>query len=154
MDPDFLMTSFPITMNFIHSRTEFSFWSIWSAPMLVATDVCNLSDEKKSILTNKEVLAVHSDPLFIAGERVSKGANGEQVWTRPLSNGDMTALLFNANNQTSLSISVAWTDLGWQTGDMVNVRDMWAQSDLAKTTTGYTAMIAPNDVAMLRLSKA
>jgi alpha-galactosidase len=153
MDPDFLMTSFPITMNFIHSRTEFTFWSLWSAPMLVATDVCNLSDEKKSILTNKEVLAVHSDSLFIAGERISKGANGEQVWSRPLNNGDMATVLFNANNQTSLTISFAWTDLGWKNDDMVNVRDLWAQADLTKTTNGYTATIAPNDVAMLRLSR-
>lgn len=148
------MTEFPITMNFIHSRTEFTFWSLWSAPMLVATDVCNLSDEKKSILTNKEVLNVHGDSLFIAGERISKGVNGEQVWTRPLNNGDMAVVLFNGNNQTSLSVSIAWTDLGWQAEDVVNVRDLWAQNDLTKTATGYTATIAPNDVAMLRLSKA
>jgi alpha-galactosidase len=28
MDPDFLMTMFPITMNFTHSRTEFTFWTV------------------------------------------------------------------------------------------------------------------------------
>jgi hypothetical protein len=26
MDPDFLETLFPITLNFVDSRTEFSFW--------------------------------------------------------------------------------------------------------------------------------
>lgn len=30
MDPDFLETLFPVTMNYTHSRTEFTFWSVSS----------------------------------------------------------------------------------------------------------------------------
>jgi hypothetical protein len=41
-DPDFLETLFWPTMSFIDSRTEFTFWSMWSAPLLVATDLRNL----------------------------------------------------------------------------------------------------------------
>ncbi len=41
---------------------------LWSAPLLVSTDVCELTEEKKSILMNTDVLAVHKDPLFVAGE--------------------------------------------------------------------------------------
>lgn len=121
--------------------------------MLVATDICDLSAGKRSILTNTEVLAVHSDPLFIAGERISKGTQGEQIWSRPLSNGDLAVVMFNANNQTSLPIIVEWTRLGWENTDMVNVRDMWAQKDLTKTTSTFTSNVTPNDVMMLRLSK-
>lgn len=32
MDPDFLETLFPITMNFTHSRTEFTFWTVSLLP--------------------------------------------------------------------------------------------------------------------------
>ena len=46
--------------------------SLWSSPLLVSTDVYNMTDEKKSILLNKEVLAIHGDPLFKAGERLVK----------------------------------------------------------------------------------
>ena len=49
-DPDFLETLFPITMNEVDSRTEYTFWSLWSAPLLVATDVrnmCTLEAEKR-----------------------------------------------------------------------------------------------------------
>ena len=59
-------------MNYTNSRTEFSFWAIWSAPLLVATDIANLTEAKKSILLNEEVLAVHKDPLWIAGEQAHK----------------------------------------------------------------------------------
>lgn len=44
-DPDFLETLFPLTMSAIDSRTEFTFWSLWSAPLIVATDLRNLSEQ-------------------------------------------------------------------------------------------------------------
>jgi len=76
MDPDFLETLFnPLediysTMNYTNSRTEMAFWVLWSAPLLVATDPADMSDEKRSILMNEEVLAVHGDPMFVSGERL------------------------------------------------------------------------------------
>ena len=36
------------------SRTEYTFWSLWSAPLLISTDVRNMSSTKKNILMNKE----------------------------------------------------------------------------------------------------
>ena len=41
-DPDFLETLFPVTMNFVDSRTEYTFWSLWSAPLLISTDIRNM----------------------------------------------------------------------------------------------------------------
>jgi alpha-galactosidase len=40
------------------SRSEFSFWCLWSAPLFVATDIRKLSGVKKEILTNEEVIAI------------------------------------------------------------------------------------------------
>ena len=154
MDPDFLETLFPLSMDFTHSRTEFTFWAVWSAPLLVSTDVCDLSDEKKAILMNKEVLAVHKDPLFVAGERLSKDSLGGEVWYRPLANGDMSVILYNSNNDTSLPIAVQWSDLGWKASDVVQVRDLWANADLGEFGSGYKATVGINDVSFLRLHKS
>ena len=75
------------TMPYTESRTEFTFWALWSSPLLVATDVVGMSDEKKSILMNEEVLAVHKDSLYIAGDRLYNNTDGTQAWSRPLSTG-------------------------------------------------------------------
>ena len=40
------------------ARPRFSFWSLWSAPLFVATDMRNLTAEKREILTNEEVIAI------------------------------------------------------------------------------------------------
>jgi hypothetical protein len=121
--------------------------------MLVSTDVCDLTEEKKSILMNKEVLAIHSDPLFISGERIRKDSQGEQVWTRPLSNGDYAAVLYNSNNKTSTHISMTWSDVGWSNTDSVLVHDLWLQRDLGTFTNGISYEIPINDVLFVRLSK-
>lgn len=83
MDPDFLMTLFlkplwiPFTTNiYVNSRTEFSFWALWQAPMLIATDLRGLSKEKKKIVMNAEVIAINQDPLVKGGERLFNSSNG------------------------------------------------------------------------------
>ena len=132
MDPDFLETLMaaepagcPLprrdaqlcaTMNFVASRTEFAFWALWSAPLLVSTDVANLSAEKRSILTNTEVLAIHNDEAWVGGSRVfNHSTSGAQVWARPLANGDIAVILYNAGRtkesweeRETVPVSVTW----------------------------------------------
>lgn len=79
LDPDFLMTMFFPTMDFIESRTEYSFWTLWSAPLLVSTDVRNLSPNKKEILMNEEVIAINQDESFTSGNRIRNESDGSQV---------------------------------------------------------------------------
>jgi alpha-galactosidase len=152
MDPDFLETMFePFTI----SRTEYSFWSLWSAPLLMATDPANLSDEKKMIVMNPEVIAINQDPAFIAGERIRNDneTTGGQVWSRPLQNGDLCVILYNSGNNDGVSVSVAWTELGWANTDNVLVRDLWARKDMGVFTDGITSVLAAHDISMMRLTR-
>jgi hypothetical protein len=70
MDPDFLETLFQplglewLPMNFTNSRTEFSFWSLWASPLMMATDPADLSPEKQSIIMNPEVISINQVTEF------------------------------------------------------------------------------------------
>ncbi|RYH09524.1 hypothetical protein EON65_40120 [archaeon] len=123
---------------------------MWSAPLLVATDVCELSDEKRAILMNKEVLAIHQDTLFTAAERLKRAADGTQVWTRPLANGDQAVVLFNANNDTALSVGFTWEEIGVAADKPMALRDLWNQKDLGTFTQSFSALVGVNDVLMIR----
>lgn len=163
-DPDFLMTLYDVvidSMPFIESRTEFTFWSLWSSPLLVATDIVNLSDEKKTILMNEEVLAIHKDPLFISGDRfMYDDSTGIQSWQRPLKNGDIAVVIYNAdekNDKDSKTVEFTFQqlrDVGLDCKDNMNIRDLWAKKDLGTFTEKYSASLARHDVQLLRLSKA
>jgi len=120
--------------------------------MLVSTDVYELTEEKRSILMNKEVLDVHWDPMFVAGERVRKDENGGQLWTRPLANGDYAAVLYNSNNKTALTLGMSWSDVGWDNSASVLIHDLWLQKDVGVKANGFEMEIPINDVFFVRLT--
>lgn len=156
LDPDFLMTRYG-TMDFVASRTEYSFWSLWSAPLLVATDLRKLSADKRAILLNEEVIAINQDGSATSGDRIRPPPNvtgvDSQLWARPLANGDKAVILFNAGKRKGLGVAVAWAELGWAPADSVRVRDLWAKKDLGVFTAGFNATLDSHDVAMLRLTR-
>ena len=141
-------------MNYTNSRTEFTFRSLWSSPLLVATDVYNMTEEKRSILLNKEVLEIHSDALYVAGERLSKLENGGQVWQRSRENGDTCVVLYNSGNFNTIDVTVEFADLyqpDHTAESSVLIRDLWNQVNLGEFVTSYTTELAVHDVQMLRI---
>lgn len=163
MDPDFLETLFledylendKVMMNYTNSRTEFAFWAMWSSPLLVATDPANLSDQKKSILLNEEVIAINQDSLFVSGERIRNDneTTGGQVWSRPLANGDLCVILYNSGQNDGVSVAVSWEEIGWSNSDSVSIRDLWAHEDLGLISEGFESVLAAHDMTMLRLTR-
>lgn len=160
MDPDFLETLFEVcikdvctTMDFTASRTEFAFWSLWSSPLMFATTPMNMTEEKKSILMNKEVLAIHNDPLYIAGERIYNSTTGAQAWQRPLENGDIAVILFNSGHKRNVEVGVTWKQLGLDVEEKRSVRDLWKGENLGEKRGGIMYKIEPKDHLLLRLSK-
>ena len=152
LDPDFLMTLYPVTMGFTESRTEYTFWSLWSSPLIVSTDIRELSTKKRAILMNPEVIAVNQDDRIGAGDRVAGKASGPQIWSRPLANGDTAVVLYNAGKDP-VEIAASWAVVGVPAGAH-RVRDLWAQADLGTFAVGYNATVSPRDVRFLRVSTA
>jgi len=152
-DPDFLMTG--LFQTEAESITEFSFWALWSAPMLVATDVRNMSAFKASILTNTDVLAVQWDAALAPASRLRGGT--AQTWAKPLADGSVAVVLYNSDDAIAQNVSIAWADLGgkWaQSGAAVKVYDLWAHAVIAAAaSSGLTAAaLPPHGSAMWRLT--
>ena len=116
-------------MSELESETEFSFWAIFGGPMIVATDVRNMSAWKRSVLLNEEIIAVSQDALVSPGFRGRGAAGGTQVWARQLANGDQAVILYNgADAPQPVNISVSWAELGWPPNAVAVVRDLSAHS--------------------------
>jgi alpha-galactosidase len=49
-------------MTHLQSQTEFSFWALFKSPLIVTTDIRDMSN-KADILLNREVIAVNQDPV-------------------------------------------------------------------------------------------
>jgi alpha-galactosidase len=152
-DPDFLMTG--LFQTEAESMTELSFWALWSAPLIVATDVRNMSAFKASVLGNADVLGVQWDAALKPAARLRAGS--AQLWSKPLANGDVAVVLYNAGDSAVQDVSAAWSELGGnfsRPGATVSVYDLWAHRVIATAQTGgLTAKaLPPHGSAMWRLS--
>jgi len=137
------------------SITEFSFWSLWQAPLIVATDIRHMTANKKLILLNKEVLAVDQDPNAIAGDIIANYSNGGQVWTKVLTAPTTTyaIILYNPNDRASIEVPLQWKQVtpSWSSTTKISVRDLWEHKDLG-IFPQFSATVAPHAVVMIKAS--
>ena len=133
-------------MNADEYRTQMSLWAILAAPLLAGNDLSKMDETTKSILMNKEVIAVDQDVLGEQGSRLGP----LQVWVRPLAGGAKAVALFNfVTDDVPQPITLRFKDAGF-TGP-VHARDLWAHKDLGLLTDSYTVTPPKGGVVMLRL---
>eukprot|EP01059_Diplonema_ambulator_P032221 TRINITY_DN621_c0_g1_i1.p1 TRINITY_DN621_c0_g1~~TRINITY_DN621_c0_g1_i1.p1 ORF type:complete len:395 (+),score=100.25 TRINITY_DN621_c0_g1_i1:53-1237(+) len=146
-DPDMLLIGNTcITED--EARTQMAIWSISAAPLIMGNDLRIVPDSHKAILLNSEAIAVDQDPLGSMGYRRSATPTG-QVWLRTLTNSSYAAALYNPTNVTS-SITLDFSSVGINSA--MNLRDIWAKSNLGTFSTSYTAKVAPHGTAFIKLS--
>jgi alpha-galactosidase len=136
-------------MNRDEYQTHMSLWSLIAAPLTAGNDLTTMNDETKSILLNREVIAIDQDVLGRAGDRVY--ADGPiEVWTRPLANGDMAVGIFNRGDYQS-PVELDMARIGIQ--HPVLARDLWAHKSLGRVSTPFNSVVPKHGVVLLRLSQ-
>jgi alpha-galactosidase len=149
-DPDMLeVGNGKLTLE--ENRAHFSLWAMLAAPLLAGNDLPNMTPEVKTILTNRDVIAIDQDKL---GKQGSRGySEGEvEVWTRHLSGGALAIAVFNtADNGRFAShpfhLSLAKLGLhGPQQG-----KDLWT-GNLVTLTDNQPIELASHDVLLVRIA--
>jgi alpha-galactosidase len=148
-DPDFLEVGNG-GMNFEEQKSHFSIWALMAAPLMAGNDLTHMSDETKSILLNKEVIAVDQDSLGKAGDRVWQEGPLE-VWAKPLAGGDVAVGIFSQVTYAT-HVPLRLADAG--VNGNATARDLWAHSDLGPMSGTYTVVVPAHGVVMLRLHPA
>jgi alpha-galactosidase len=129
-------------------RSHFSLWAMMASPLIAGNDIAHMDSTTRSILLNKEVIAVDQDPLGVQGRRVSKQGYAE-VWVKPLSGG-WAVLLFN-RGETPETIRATGEQLGLDPHVRGRVRDLWAHKDVGRWKGSIESMVEPHGVAMFRI---
>ncbi|MHB8655476.1 MAG: glycoside hydrolase family 27 protein [Terriglobia bacterium] len=130
-------------------RTHMSLWSLLAAPLLAGNDLRTMSDETKSILMNKEVIAIDQDPLANPVKVISQ-AGHEVVLARPLKDHSMAVGLFNRGDQPA-EISVNWSALNLK-GKKRKVRDLWKHQAVRTSGDHFSATVPTHGVVLLKVS--
>ena len=133
-------------MNADEYRTQMSLWSILAAPLLAGNDLSKMDETTKTILMNREVIAIDQDRLGIQGSRMGP----LQVWVKALSDGSKAVALFNfVTDDVPQPITLHFKDMGFN--GSVHARDLWAHKDLGLLRDSYTVTPPKGGVVMLRI---
>jgi alpha-galactosidase len=148
-------------------RTQFSVYAVAASPLIVATDVRNMTEIMSHILLNAEALEVNQQstpPGDVIGEIGPEGS--VQIWSRLIrtQQGAMPTVAL-AVAAVNFGDSIATVDLpfemlgqGWGANTSLAVRDIWARDDAC--STGKNALckgsisltIQAHDTKLLRFS--
>jgi len=133
-------------------RAQFSLWAMLAAPLIAGNDLTHMPAAIRTILTNKEVIAVDQDPLGVEGHRAFKDGDAE-IWVRPLSGGREAVVLLDRGTRP-LRIRLDWSVLGLPGYVPLRFRDLWRHEDLPAATKSLTFEVAPTSAIMLRETPA
>jgi alpha-galactosidase len=129
-------------------RTHMSLWALVASPLLAGNDIRTMSDVTKSILLNKEVIAVNQDAL---GKQASPVKNGDlETWVKPLADGSVAVGVVNLGSAVAKA-TVNASDLKLA-GAVKSARDLWSHKDVQFTGGAYSAQVPSHGVLLLRVS--
>jgi alpha-galactosidase len=150
-------------------KTHFSLWCMLASPLIAGNDIQNMTPETKSILLNKEIIAVNQDTL---GKQATcyRDNNDYQIWVKSLSNNEKAICLLNKSDEkksvlVDFSLLAQIRTSGWGFGgfgefggtpatlDKFTVRDLWEHKDLVLKDTSMYIELAPHTVKVYRFVK-
>ena len=131
-------------------RTHFSLWAIAAAPLIAGNDLRHMTEVTRSILLNKDVIAVDQDSLGEQGKLVSHHGLID-VWVRPLSEGAYAVAIVNGG-ETTAEYKPDWSAL--DLSGTFRARDLWSHTNIGVLPPDYTAHVPSHGVVMLKLTRA
>ncbi|GAA3351254.1 RICIN domain-containing protein [Amorphoplanes nipponensis] len=148
-DPDMLVVGMP-GFTAAQNRTHMGLWAISGAPLLAGNKLTEMSGDTRSVLTNREVIAVDQDPLGRQGGKVAEAQAGLQVYSKTLSGSGRRAVLLLNRTGSSAPVTARWADLGL-TGPAA-VRDLWRAADVGRFDGSYTATVPAHEAVLLTVT--
>lgn len=135
-------------LNYEESKAHFSMWCMLAAPLIAGNDLRNMNAETKSILMNKELIALNQDPMGKQGVKVRDDGEFE-VWTKQLYDG-CKAIAFLNRSESSSNMSVQWSEVGYPNHLEISVRDLWLKKDLGKYKGAFSINVPSHGVVVVK----
>ena len=145
-DPDMLQVG---NIPYEDSKTHFSMWCMFGAPLIAGNDLRNLTPEFKNILTNREAIAIDQDPTSNQGILIKEFEPGLELWAKNLYKYSEYAVILLNKGEKPAKMAFDYKDLGLK--NPVFLRDVWAHSDLGMFAKPYETEVPAHGCTMLKV---
>ena len=156
-DPDMLVVGLKNT-GFIKGggctdaeyRTQMSMWCMFSAPLMLGCDLRDMSTETRSIIMNKDIIAIDQDPLGKQAFRVIS-KDGIDAWHKPLSD-NRVAIAFLNRNSSEKTVTATYKDLELDQKNEYNIYDVWKHEQVKQEKGQLSANLKPHECQVFVLT--
>jgi alpha-galactosidase len=111
-------------------RSHFALWAVLASPLISGNDIRSMDTATRTILTNRNLIAINQDTLGLQATQVSNDGT-RRVLAKRLANGDVAVALFNQGAGTT-TISTTAAAVG-RTGSSFSLLDAWSGATTAST---------------------
>ncbi len=143
-------------------KTHFSLWCMLAAPLIAGNDLQNMTPEIKSILVNKEIIALDQDSLGRQG--ICWRDNGDyQIWMKMLAKNEKAICLLNRGDEkksvlVDFALLAQASAMSWGPPypfklENFTVRDLWDHKDLVLKESSMYIDLLPHSVKVYRFLK-
>ncbi len=129
-------------------QSQFSLWAMMNSPLYATNDLRNMNTATKSILLNKEMIAINQDAL---GNQAVRTVNDSiwNVFVKPLANGDVAIALLNRSEHTA-SYQLNAKDLGL--AGNYSWYSLW-EHKISSKGKKWKGIVQPHETKVFRLKK-
>jgi alpha-galactosidase len=144
-DPDFIIGG-DTGMTLAESRSQLALWAMMSAPLILSSDIDQLTPAVVRVLGNHAVLAVDQDPLGRMATLLRRSASSDAL-IKPLHDGGYAVAVLN-RSATVLPARLNAADLGFEGGACrFDARNLWS-GEQQSAVAALRAHIAAHDTAI------
>jgi alpha-galactosidase len=148
-------------MSIEEYKTHFSLWAALKSPLILGNNLANMTEDVKSIITNKEIIDINQDllgiPAFLV-ERITESnffalyySFKYDIWTGPLSKGNQVAILFNRDTKVQDICLNFQKHLNALPDASFDIRDLWLHKTMKKQKSYCAQKIPSNGVVVLKI---
>jgi alpha-galactosidase len=132
--------------------THMTLWAMLAAPLLAGNKLTLMTDDVRSILTNREVIAIDQDSLGRQATLIHQ-EGPVQIWSRPLADGSVALAVFNIGTDRAQvrGLRRHLQKAGVPKGALA--RDVWAARNLGTLSDTDTLAVPSHGVVLLRLAR-
>jgi alpha-galactosidase len=157
-DPDMLLCGWfnggsvlhPSKLTFPEQYTQFTLWSLLSAPLMLSCELSKLDPVTRSIISNDEVISIDQDGLGKPAKKILD-KNDIQIYIKELENGQKAIGVFNLGEKDT-SICIHFDELGLQKS--LIVRNVWEQRDLGRCNKTLGFFVSSHGCALFKISSS
>lgn len=132
------------------SRSQMALWSMMSAPLILSSDIGELSPQAISLLGNKAVIAVDQDPLGRMATLVRRSPKLDVLF-KQLSGGEDAVAVLNRNT-APVRINLHPADFGFAVNSecRLQTQELWTGTRQS-ALSALEAEVGPHDTAIWRI---